>query len=323
LFSALTCIPIYFSAMYSLGARKARYAAWVWALYPFAIYFSAARTWEYALTGLLFTTCFCMAQRIHHSGSLLHWLGWGTLVGLTALSNTTTLATFPFLLLLALYQARKRGSHWVLQCILACFGVLVVITPWTIRNVRALGVVCPVRDNLWLEIYVDNFGNAPFDDSSPPSAEKRPYPSTDAAEMRKFLSLGEPAYMAEKRALSLADFHLHRHDTFLVLKTLRRILYYWTGYWSFSAKELRDQPTEPPLVFYLASVTFLMMRGAIRLTKHNLSAALPYIILITAFPLAYYITNPLMDYRQAIEPAIIVLALAGAIPWNRNKQQPV
>jgi hypothetical protein len=46
---------------------------------------------------------------------------------------------------------------------------------------------------------------------------------------------------------------------------------------------------------------------------------LPYLILILAFPLTYYITNPLMDYRQAIEPAIIVLAVAGAVPWKRRR----
>ena len=67
LFSSLTCIPVYFSAEYSLGVRAARIAAWVWALYPFAIYFSAGRVWEYSLTSLLFTTCFCIAQRIHTS----------------------------------------------------------------------------------------------------------------------------------------------------------------------------------------------------------------------------------------------------------------
>jgi hypothetical protein len=75
LLSALTCIPIYYSAKYSLGARAVKIAAWIWALYPFAIYFSAGRVWEYALTGLLFSTCFCVAQRIHHSAKPLAWLG--------------------------------------------------------------------------------------------------------------------------------------------------------------------------------------------------------------------------------------------------------
>ena len=173
LFSALTCIPIYFSAKYSLGARGARVAAWVWAFYPFAIYFSAGRVWEYALTGLLFTTCFCIAQRIHRTEKPLAWLGWGALYGLTALSNPAVLSTLPFLLLLAIYKVRKSGGRWLVNGALTALAALAVLTPWTMRNYRALGVLCPVRDNFWLEIYTDNFGNAYLDRSSPPSADGR------------------------------------------------------------------------------------------------------------------------------------------------------
>jgi hypothetical protein len=320
LLSALTSIPVYFSARYSLGSPSAKYAAWVWALYPFGIYFSAARPWEYALTGLLFTTCFCIAQRIHRSKDPFAWLGWGVLFGVTALSNTSVLATLPFLLLWALFEASRSGGRWFLSGAMTSIGVLAVLTPWTVRNYRALGILCPVRDNLWLEIYVDNFGDAPLDNSSPPSAESRPYPATDPVEMQRFLALGEPAYMAEKHALALTDFHQHPQYSFLMTKTLRRVIYYWTGYWSFSAKELRDQPTEPALVFYLGCMTLLMVRGAIRLYRGNRAAALPYLIVLCFFPLTYYITNPLMDYRQAVEPEVVVLAVAGWVPWRRSRQ---
>jgi hypothetical protein len=38
------------------------------------------------------------------------------------------------------------------------------------------------------------------------------------------------------------------------------------------------------------------------------------LVLIGIFPITYYLTHPLMDYRQPIEPAILVLAVAGAMP---------
>jgi hypothetical protein len=126
--------------------------------------------------------------------------------------------------------------------------------------------------------------------------------------------------MAEKHALALSDFHQHPQYSFLMTKTLRRVIYYWTGYWSFSAKELRDQPTEPALVFYLGCMTLLMVRGAIRLYRGNRAVALPYLIVLCFFPLTYYITNPLMDYRQVVEPEVVVLAVAGAFPWRRSRQ---
>ena len=310
LFSSLTAIPIYFSAKFSLGARVAKIAAWTWAFYPFAIYFSAGRVWEYSLTALLFTTCFCIAQRIHSSENPLAWLGWGALFGITALSNPAVLSTLPFLLLLALWNANKSGRRWLLNGALTAAAAIAILTPWTVRNYRVLGILCPVRDNFWLELYDDNAGDASLDPSFA-------HPSSNPIEMKKWLSMGEPAFLAEKHALALEA--LTQHPDFFLHKTLRRAFYYWTGYWSLSLEEIREQPYEPANIFYVSSITFLMLRGILRLGRSNRAAVLPYLALICIFPITYYMTHPLMDYRQPIEPAIVVLAVAGAFPWRRIK----
>jgi 4-amino-4-deoxy-L-arabinose transferase-like glycosyltransferase len=309
LLSSLTCIPIYFSAKYSLGKRAAIIAACIWAFYPFAIYFSAGRVWEYSLTGLLFTTCFCIAQRIHRSINPFAWVGWGALYGLIALSNPSTLSTLPFLLLLAVYQVRKSGRRWLRNSVLTALAAIAVLTPWTVRNYRAVGILCPVRDNFWLEIYDDNGGDTSLDPSFA-------HPASNPVEMQKFLTMGEKAFLQEKHALAIDS--LRNHPDFFIRKTMRRFLYYWTGYWSLSAKELHEQPYEPGNIFYVCTITFLMLRGIRRLWHANRSALLPYLVLICIFPITYYITHPLMDYRQPIEPAIIVLAVAGTVPWKRS-----
>ena len=304
LLSALTCIPVYFSAKYALGETGAKIAAGIWAFYPFAIYFSATRVWEYALTGLLFTTSFCIAQRIHRVQSGWAWLGWGALAGVTALSNPSTLAVLPFLLGLALYQAHKAGNKWVLKGALTILATIAVLTPWTVRNVRAVGVLCPVRDNFWLEVYDDNGGDPSLDPSFA-------HPSSNPAEMRKWLAMGERAFLAEKRTLAIA--YLRQHPGFFFQKTLRRIVYYWTGYWSFSAEEIREQPYEPANICQVCGIAFLMIVGIKSLWSRNKDACLPYLAMICVFPLTYYVTHPLMDYRQPISPAIIVLATAGIL----------
>lgn len=306
--SSLTCIPVYFSAKYSLGARGAKIAACVWAFYPFAIYFSAGRVWEYSLTGLLFTTCFCIAQRIHNSAKPLAWLGWGALFGVTALSNPSVISTLPFLLLLALWKVRRAGGRWLLDGALTTVAVIAVLTPWTVRNVRSVGILCPVRDNLWLEIYDDNTGDASLDPSFA-------HPDANPAEMVKWLSMGEADFLKDKHDLAVS--YIHQHPEFMIHKTMRRFFYYWTGFWSLSAKELREQPYEPGNIFYVSCITLLMLRGIGRFWRWNRSAVLPYLVLVCVFPLTYYLTHPLMDYRQPIEPAIIVLAVAGALPWKR------
>jgi 4-amino-4-deoxy-L-arabinose transferase-like glycosyltransferase len=305
LLSSLTCIPVYFSAKFSIGQRAAFIAASVWALYPFAIYFSAGRVWEYALTGILFTTSFCIAQRIHRARNPLAWLGWGALVGITALSNPSTLSVFPFLLALALYQSHKAGNPWIVKGALTGLAAIAVLTPWTIRNVRAVGVLCPVRDNFWLELYDDNGGDASLDPSFA-------HPSSNPNEMRKWLSMGEAAFLAEKRQLAIT--YIRQHPMFPVEKTIHRFFYYWTGYWSLSMKELREQPYEPGNIFQVVSMTTLMLLGIRRRWRTDRMSVMPYLVLLCFFPITYYITHPLMDYRQPIEPAIIVLAVAGVIP---------
>lgn len=319
--STLTCIPVYFSAKYSLGLRGAKFAAWAWALYPFAIYFSAGRVWEYSLTSLLFTTCFCIAQRIHQSAMPLAWIGFGALYGITAHSNASVMSALPFLLGFALYQAHKAAKPWFLNGALTMITFFLVLMPWTIRNYRELGVIVPIRDNIWLELYADDFGNAPNDHTSPPTAGDRGYPPDSPVEMQKYLTMGEIPYLAQKKAMSLDDLKNHPHYEFLVVKTLRRIVYYWTGFWSFSPRELRDQPFTPENVFYVSTVTLFMLLGIRSLWRTNRTAVMPYLLIILIFPITYYLTHPMMDYRQPLEPAVVVLGVAGALSLKRARDR--
>jgi 4-amino-4-deoxy-L-arabinose transferase-like glycosyltransferase len=312
LFSSLTCIPVYFSAHYSLGSRGAKLAAWAWAIYPFAIYFSAGRVWEYSLTSLLFTTCFCILQRIHTSSRWFDWLGFGLLYGITANSNPAVLSSLPFLLILALWKARKLGGRWLLYGVLTSVGVLAALTPWTVRNYRVLHVLCPIRDNYWSNVYTGN-----IQDNIP---DRYPFfranePMSNPAEMQKFVAEGEIGFFAERHAQA-TDFIRHNLPS-VGIASLRRLVMYWTGYWSLSRDYLREEPTEIPLMFMLICVTAFMLRGVHRFWRENRSAGLPYFILILAFPLSYYVTLALMDYRQPIEPAVVVLAIAGLIPFKK------
>ncbi|MGA2351902.1 MAG: methyltransferase domain-containing protein [Terracidiphilus sp.] len=313
-FSSLTCIPVYFSAKYSLGLRGAKLAAYAWAFYPFAIYFSAGRVWEYSLTSLLFTCCFCIIQRIHNASTWVAWLGFGLLYGITANSNPAVLSCLPFLLIFALWKVRKSGGHWFLYGVITAVGVLAALAPWTIRNYRVLHVLVPIRDNYWSNVYAGN-----IQDNLP---NRYPFwranePNGNPAEMQKFLTKGEVAYFAERHDLAV-DFIRH-NPLPVAIASLRRVVMYWTGYWSFSHDYLQDEPTELPLMFLLVCVTGLMLRGVRRLWRENRSGGMPYFILIAVFPLSYYFTLALMDYRQPIEPAIIVLVIAGLFPF-RNTQ---
>jgi len=133
--------------------------------------------------------------------------------------------------------------------------------------------------------------------------------------------MGEPAFLAEKHELALN--YIKEHPLFPIEKTVHRAFYYWTGYWSLSAEEIREQPYEPFNMFQVCSVSLLMLLGIRRQWQINRCTTLPYLVLICIFPITYYMTHALMDYRQPIEPAILVLAVAGAIQLRQLKTSPV
>ena len=310
LFSALTCVPIYMATRLSLNARVAMFAGWGWAIYPFAIYFSAGRVWEFSLTSLLLTTCFWLALSLHLDPRPARWLGFGALYGLAGLCNPAVSSLFPVLLLLPLWRLwklRRAGSRFSSDVLrsgaFAAVGLFVVLTPWTVRNYRTMHVLCPVRDCFWYEFWSANNG-----DSSNPTLEWT-HPASNPDEMRLYQSQGEIAYIAHKRALAMD--YVSRHPGFFVRLTLRRAVNYWTGFWSLDPNYIRQEPFQLPNVFFCTSLTLLLLLGARDWWRRDREAALPYLLSIAIFPLAYYISHPLMDYRQPIEPEIVVLVVVG------------
>jgi len=314
LFSALTCVPIYHMTRYTHSARIALFAAMAWAVYPFAIYFSAARVWEYSLTSLLFTTCFLIVQRLHLETRSMAWLAFGLLYGITILSNPAALSVFPFLLLLSLWKTHRNGGRWLRNGLVAVLGILTVIMPWTIRNYRTLHILCPVRDSLWAELWAGNNG----DTSNPTLAWT--HPASDAHEMDLYQTLGEIPYLSQKHAMAVT--YLTHHPVAFAGLTLRRVVCYWTGFWSLEHRYVRAEPFQIPNVFFCSSISLLMLLGARRWWRANRATSLPYLILIGIFPITYYITHALMDYRQPIEPEIVILVTIGILSLARAKDLP-
>ncbi len=70
LFSALTCLPVFFVAKKTLGIREAKLATWIWAFFPYAVYYSADSMWYHSFFALLFTLLVLMALHLE-SGTRL------------------------------------------------------------------------------------------------------------------------------------------------------------------------------------------------------------------------------------------------------------
>jgi 4-amino-4-deoxy-L-arabinose transferase-like glycosyltransferase len=303
LFSALTCIPLFLSTRHSLGTQAARWAGWGWVLYPYAIYFSAGIVWEYALTGLLFATCFWLAQTLDRKTTLRSWIGFGLLCGVTALSNPSTLPVLLLLLALAGWRAGRWSLAGWARAVVAGLALSAVITPWTIRNYKVLHVLCPMRDGFWLEFWAGNAGDS--SQSNPPWA----HPASNPVEMQRYEQLGETAYMESKHVL--AGNFVASHPRWFLAVTARRFVRYWTGFWSFSRSYLSDQPLDVPNFFLCTALTGAMLLGIRRwFLWGSWDRLAPYLIALIVFPLPYYLTHASMDYRQPIEPVILVMVIA-------------
>lgn len=301
-FSALTTIPIYYSAKWALQARTARIIAFAWALYPFAIYFSANRVWDYALTALLFSFIVWAAQKLHLRGPLA-WLGFGILCGITFLSNPSVLVVTAVLVLLAMYKVSRVSGPWLTRGLICMLGVLLTCAPWCIRNQHVMHHNILIRDGFWLEFWAGNHGDT--SNSNPAAA----HPASNAAEMQTYEQSGELDYMAQKKAMALE--YVEHHPAFFVSLTARRIVRFWTGFWSFRKDYLADEPMDVPNLFFCGGVTLLVLRGMRRWWKEDRSSALPYIMAVALFPIPYYLTHSSMDYRQPLEPILVLLLALG------------
>jgi 4-amino-4-deoxy-L-arabinose transferase-like glycosyltransferase len=300
--SALTCIPLYYLVRNSLQERVARIASLAWAVYPFAVYFSADRVWDYALTGLLFTCCLLAAQKLHLRG-ILGWAGFGVLYGIAVLSNPSIVLLLPFFLLLAVYKLGKQHRPWLGKTLIASVAFILVCTPWMVRNERVMHANFFLRDGFWLEFYAGNNGDTTASNSA------FAHPASNPAEMTEYQQMGETAYMAHKHDLAI-DFVKH-HPGFFAVATVRRIVRFWTGFWSFNPAYLKFEPFDLPNVPFCLFLTFFMVKGVLRWRRYDRAAMLPYLLALLVFPLPYYITHSSMDYRQPIEPIIIVLVSIG------------
>lgn len=307
-FSALTCIPIFRIARRSFGASVAVGAAWTWAFYPIAIYWSATWIWETALSTLLLAVLFWVTLTMDEHPGLRPWIWFGFLWGITALSNATLVSFLPASGLWAAHQHVKRNKPWLLGAVVASLLFFACLTPWQIRNYQTFRHFFFVRDDFGMNLRV---GNGP---EAQGAWLKSQLPSMNPAEFARYVSMGETAYTAAKEHQAL-QFIKQNPGRFFVL-CVKRFLYYWGGnphYWGGNPH---------PSVFHVATLARLFkipfesatsaicFWGLIRSVKKRVPGAWLFFWIILLYPAVYYITFPNLRYRQPLEPFIIILGLS-------------
>ncbi len=305
--SAATCIPVFFLARKSFGDRTAKWAGWGWALSPYGIYYGADWAWSTCLVTLLLCCLFLWAFDLEDSGRIRDWLGFGLLSGFAALTEPSVLSVLPFLGAWTCCRRYRQRLHWVLPATAAVLAVLVVLLPWGVRNYRIFHQLIPVRSGLGLELYIGNNGY------STSWVNRDLHPNHNAGEQAEYERDGEIAYMEHKRQQAVD--YIRSHPGWFAWMTLRRFIYLWTGYWSFSHAYLEMEPLDPPNIFVCTTLTLLALTGLWRCFKQNRALAIRYAIAFACYPAVYCLTHPETYYTRPLDPLIDVLAAYAVVTF--------
>jgi len=318
LFSALTCVTLYRIAGHMYGTAVARATAWTWALFPYAIYWPVRVVWETSLTAFLLSLALWMALGMGDKPPRTRtWVLFGLLWGVITLTNTSTLALFPFCLVWLFYLSRQRSRQ--LAGMLLCFATAaLVVSPWLVRNYEVFGKFVFVRDNLPLEMHMAN------NDQFTGLWTRNEHPGNDPEAMRKFQEVGELRFMEEKQQEFRQFVREHRAD--FLRFTLQRAGYFWMGTPQSAIVGEYDLIIARHTAFLMmAALAFAGLWMAIR--QHKQGAFLLACALIV-YPLPYYLVNPFPRYKHAIEPEMVLLSvyLLGEaskikIHWPRTKEK--
>jgi 4-amino-4-deoxy-L-arabinose transferase-like glycosyltransferase len=284
--SAITAILILHIGKQSFGALTGVLAAWVWSCWLYETV-STVRLWESSLAALLLAVGLLMLPGLADSLRLWRWVLFGGLVGISALTNTTLLAVFPFFWLWLWVAYRRRGLSCSRQLLLSVALCILTLLPWTIRNYETFHRLMPVRDNFGLELWV----GIELGPGKPGAVLTRlfpvDFPLSDPAEYNR---LGELAFMESR--LHLALNFIRQHPSQYIGFVGTRIVRYWT----------EPKATAWPWVSLLAWIGLLLA-----LKRRGLNA-MPYAIVLVTFPPVYYITHTFPTYRYPMEPEMLILA---------------
>jgi hypothetical protein len=92
--------------------------------------------------------------------------------------------------------------------------------------------------------------------------------------------------------------------------TLRRMVYLWTGFWSFRRSYLAEEPMDPPNIVLNVVLLGLVGAGLRRCWRENRGMVAPFLLFLF-FPVVYCVTHPEVYYMRPLDPFLVVLAAYG------------
>jgi len=312
LLTALTCLPIFFIARRTMGDKIALWSAWIWALLPYAMYWSVHWVWDTTLAPLLLSLVFLVTLKLEDWPGLKGWTLFGVLWGISGLCNPSMLSFLPFSGLWACHRRAKHALPSFRGVILASLLFFACLSPWLLRNYLTFGKFVFVRDDFGYEL---RLGNGPGADGRLMAYLQ---PNLNNLELERYRSMGEMAY--EERCKRLAFDWISENPSRFAVISLKRFFYYWNN-------TVKGTNSTAPVDFrtsgFLAS-SILAIWGLIRALQTGKPGAWLFLWLVLVYPTVYYFVFPGARYRHPIEPELLILAvfLISEVKLNSRRQVP-
>ena len=285
LVSALTVIPVFAIALSVFDLRVAKSAAWIWALFPYAVILPTNIIWESSSSALALAAGVYLQLRAFHSAQPSRWTIAAVWWAGACLLNAAFLLMFPALLLLAIL---RREINFRAAAV-SCAAFVAILVPWSLRNYLVMGRVIPLRDNFPLELWIGNHSGTEF------RFTPEIHPAFNAADLQHYQQVGELAYMDEKAASAKA--FIRNHASQFLANTLKRIARFW-----FIGVN--------GLLYLVAPLAAFGIAGLAIAFRRKVPAAGLFGIILLVYPLPYYLTHPDMRYQHPIQPLLAILAAA-------------
>lgn len=296
-------------------APVALWSAWIWAAYPAAMQYAVHWVWEMSLSACLFTWALVLALRLRRvgepAGSALRaparsfglWMLLGLLWGCIALSNASLLLMFGGSIAWLLWAERRRPARLARSILGAASAVAIfalVLTPWVVRNQRALHAFVPTRANFGIEFWHStqfaSYGPLPWGVAMPLSPRE--------PEFRRYVAEGEVRYAREKGELGKQNLRA-RPDLFFRY-TLQRIQFFW---FCTPHAEERHPWLEYGRVLQYAAPSLAGLLGFALALRRRVPGMGLFALALGCVPLVYYAVTVQPRFRHPLEPLLTICAV--------------
>lgn len=269
--------------------RTATLAGAFWAV-SLPLIFIPEIFWETSFSAACIIGAIVLALYLCKSPNVKAWVGFGACCAVMALINPALL--FSLIAILGWLAWQSRPQSWR-RPLLALVTLLLVFSPWPIRNAYRFHAFIPLRSTVGFELWMGNRpgANGRLDESI--------FPMFNKPELASYIAKGEVAYVQDKSDLAWA--YIRSNPGWFADMTIRRIVRFWIG--------TGNKDTSSTFVVHGLLTTCFGFAGlALAWWRGKRSFAMLAILPMLLFPLPYYVTHAEFRYRLNIDPLMTVLA---------------